>query len=91
MFTRLYVKIHGLVQGVGMRYFIATEARRIGVDGYVRNLRDGTVECVAHGKRDDVDALLDAIRTRSPGDVERVETQRLESETTEYHGFEVRF
>ena len=39
-----HIRIHGLVQGVGFRASLATEARRRRLAGWVRNRRDGTVE-----------------------------------------------
>jgi acylphosphatase len=44
---RFYVS--GYVQGVGYRFFALRAANRLGVSGYVRNLRDGRVEVYAIG------------------------------------------
>ena len=52
----------GRVQGVGFRWFVREEARRVGVDGWVRNCPDGTVEVLAAGSQESVDALVRAVR-----------------------------
>jgi acylphosphatase len=41
--------VSGFVQGVGFRLFTRGEARRLALSGYVRNLRDGSVEAYAIG------------------------------------------
>jgi len=41
--------VSGFVQGVGFRYFAENSAKRLGICGYVRNLRDGRVEAYAIG------------------------------------------
>jgi acylphosphatase len=47
---RLHATVHGRVQGVGFRAAAASEARRLRLAGWVRNLLDGTVETVAEGE-----------------------------------------
>jgi len=42
---RYYVS--GIVQGVGYRFFVERVARRLGIAGYAKNLRDGRVEVYA--------------------------------------------
>ncbi|MDQ0645690.1 acylphosphatase [Microbacterium murale] len=51
----------GRVQGVGYRWFVREEASARGVDGWVRNRRDGTVEAELHGAGADVQAVLDSM------------------------------
>ena len=52
----------GRVQGVGYRWNCAREAERLGVRGWARNEPDGSVDVLAVGARDAVDALLDWCR-----------------------------
>lgn len=49
--------ISGAVQGVGYRYFTERVSQRIGVAGYVKNLRDGRVEVYAVGSASQLSAL----------------------------------
>lgn len=45
----------GRVQGVGFRYFVLREAENLGIDGWVRNRSDGTVEALARGTEEELD------------------------------------
>lgn len=65
--TRLRLRITGRVQGVWYRGATQAEARRLGVDGWVRNLADGSVEALIEGEADAVRALADWCRTGPPG------------------------
>jgi len=76
---RLHGVIRGDVQGVGFRYFLAREARTLGLRGWVRNRDDGSVEFVAEGARPDLERLLEAAR-RGPGHA------RVAGVTTEWSG-----
>jgi acylphosphatase len=57
-----HVTVRGRVQGVGYRAFVDHEARGRGLEGWVRNLRDGSVEAVFAGAEDVVAAMLAACR-----------------------------
>ena len=62
----LHLTVAGHVQGVGFRAFVAAEADALGVHGWVRNRRDGSVELVVSGADRAVDALVAACRRGPP-------------------------
>ena len=56
--TTKKLRIHGEVQGVWYRAWSAETARELGVRGWVRNRRDGTVEMLVHGEPDAVERMI---------------------------------
>ena len=62
-----HVRIRGRVQAVGFRAFVEHAALRHGVEGWVRNRRDGSVEAVFAGSTDQMRAVTDACRRGPPG------------------------
>ena len=58
MKTAKMLKIYGRVQGVFFRESMKDEAKRIGVSGWVRNRKDGTVEAFVQGEAALVDAMI---------------------------------
>lgn len=59
--TRRYV-VTGRVQGVGFRWYVEREARVLGLSGWVRNRQDGSVEVLAAGTNEQLNALYDKLR-----------------------------
>jgi len=70
-----HLQITGRVQGVGFRYSMQREATRIGVRGWVRNRRDGSVEALVQGNDAAIAAITDWARHGPPG--ARVEEVRV--------------
>ncbi len=60
------VVIKGRVQGVWYRAWTSEEASDLGLNGWVRNRRDGSVEAVFSGPSDDIDRMLELCRDGPP-------------------------
>ena len=63
----IHVTIRGSVQGVGFRAFVERQAVERGLDGWVRNRRDGSVEAVFAGPANAIDAMIEACREGPSG------------------------
>ena len=57
----------GRVQGVGFRYAVEELSRDFALNGYVRNLPEGTVEVLAEGPEEEVQRFFAAIDRRMAG------------------------
>ena len=75
--------VRGRVQGVGYRFFAMRAARELGVNGWVRNLSDGSVETLAEGDDAAMEQYLS--RLRSGPLVSRVD--EVAAESVEPQGF----
>jgi len=83
--------IRGRVQGVGFRYFTQQVAAELGVTGWVKNNYDGSVEFLAQGTDDEIEAFLRAIG-RGPASASVQDMRVRESSVTrEYSSFHIRF
>ena len=59
--TRRYL-VSGRVQGVGFRWFVEREAATLSITGWVRNRDNGSVEVMATGTREQLNALHGRLR-----------------------------
>jgi acylphosphatase len=85
---RRYI-VRGRVQRVGFRYFVEDAARREGIQGYVRNQHDGSVEVVAEGDADAIHRFEMAVRRGPSGArVDDVDTLDVEP-SNRFAGFRV--
>jgi acylphosphatase len=88
MVTR-QIRVKGRVQGVGFRYALRDQARRLRLCGWVRNCADGSVEALLQGEAVEVDALL-AWARRGPSGA-RVDELSIDAvEAPLLHGFDIR-
>ena len=81
--------IEGKVQGVGYRWWAVGEAMRQGLNGWVRNRSDGTVEALGIGREDAVDRFERAC-WRGPAGAKVTAVERGEAEDDGSQGFSQR-
>ena len=74
--------LNGKVQGVGMRYFVHKESKKLGLKGYVKNLRDGRVEGILYGKKEDIHSLFHILESNSPGNITRIDKEKVTLDKT---------
>lgn len=60
------LSVRGRVQGVGFRHFVSRLARRLGIKGWVRNERDGSVRIAAAGPPQNLDEFVSRVREGPP-------------------------
>ena len=88
MTTARHLRIHGRVQGVSFRYYTREEAQRLGVRGWVRNRRDGSVEALIQGPEEAVEALIAWTQHGPPG-ARVTNVQVSDAEEDQSEGFEI--
>lgn len=89
MATRtVQVRVEGRVQGVGFRAFVEARAVELGLVGWVRNRRDGSVEAVLQGPEEAVEEMLDLCR-RGPPAAAVTGVVVIGEGVGAFHGFEV--
>ena len=87
--TTKKLRIHGEVQGVFYRAWSVETARALGVRGWVRNRRDGTVEMLVQGEEADVERLIERCRDGPPSArIDRIDVDEAQGDAPP--GFETR-
>jgi acylphosphatase len=67
MDVKVVVVIRGRVQGVGFRAWTEVTALELGIGGWVRNRRDGSVEALLAGAQEAVQTMIESCRGGPPG------------------------
>ncbi len=67
--ARIDARVTGRVHGVGFRYFVLREAQALGLVGWVANVADGSVRCVAEGDRPALDELVRRLNDGPPASI----------------------
>ncbi len=83
--------VHGHVQGVFFRDFVARRARKLGLTGYARNLSDGTMEVLAEGERKSLEELARHIETGPPAAKVTGVVTRWSEPAEKYTGFSITY
>lgn len=65
--TAARIRVEGRVQGVGFRYFVFKNARRNGLTGWVRNLKDGSVEAYFEGMPQAIEIVVELCKKGPAG------------------------
>ncbi|MCS7062131.1 MAG: acylphosphatase [Anaerolineae bacterium] len=90
-FLRLHAIVEGIVQGVNFRQSAAHQARALGLTGWIMNRIDGSVETIAEGPRNALEAYLDWLRRGPPAAVVRGVNARWETATGEFDRFRIEY
>lgn len=88
--SQAHLFISGYVQGVGYRYFVRSNASRLGLTGWVRNTDDNSVEAVFSGEKDVIEQMI-ALCRKGPflAEVKDIEV-KWEEEEEKFEEFIVR-
>lgn len=87
------LRLEGRVQGVGMRWFAVTRAEALGLDGWVKNRLDGSVDMEFQGDERSVERMTVLMRRGAPySQVVHVDQKELPiDKSLQGKGFDVRY
>lgn len=85
-----YIHVEGKVQGVGYRATLRALARKSGVNGWVRNLPDGSVETVIQGDEETITKMHKWCAIGSTGaEVANINSKDLVEYVEDYNDFKI--
>jgi acylphosphatase len=91
MEVRAEIIVNGLVQGVGYRYFVLREAKRLELKGFTQNLYTGEVMTVVEGEKGIIEELINKLKVGPiHASVKSFKVDWLEPKN-EFTDFEVKF
>jgi acylphosphatase len=87
----IHVNITGRVQGVFFRAYTQKAAQELGINGYVKNMPDGSVQAVFQGGQEQIDQMVAWCHTGSPSS--SVAKVRIEKaiDTAAFHRFDIQY
>ena len=88
--TQAHIFYSGMVQGVGFRFTVQRYAADSGLCGWVKNLKDGRVEVLLEGKKEDIKSLLENIQQQMDGYIRDQEITYAPA-AGQFQGFEINF
>ena len=84
------ITVFGRVQGVGFRYFVWQSAQRLGINGFVKNLYDGSVYIIAEANGTVLENFKEILQSGSAySRVSKLKYNIIDT-ATKYHGFEIK-
>ena len=85
---RKRIKFYGRVQGVGFRYRAEKSASIYGINGWVRNNDDGSVDMEAQGDKENIEKMIELIKRGNFIEIDLVEEKVIPLKDDEY-GFKI--
>ncbi|MCM8790876.1 MAG: acylphosphatase [Candidatus Omnitrophica bacterium] len=89
MNKRLHAYYSGWVQGVGFRFTAERIAGSLGIDGWVKNLKDGRVEILCEGKEEVLKDFLEKLGSIFKAYIRNVDIEWSEA-SGDFSGFDIR-
>ena len=91
MYTQAHIIVSGMVQGVGYRYFVCKNARKMELTGWVKNLMSGEVEIEVQGPKGLVEAFIRELWTGNAWATVRNVELNWGEYRGKYNGFDISF